>query len=154
MSAFPQTVKRLEVSDSFNQLLDFLPSTLTHLTLEHHSINPSLFFLPVLSLSNSAGRANSIIPLLHLEFGAEFNLDIHPLPDGLQLLSFGISFTKRIAYLPPNLRVLKYEHLKTPIPNLPQQLEELRIMCNESDLSLVNSPTTLRKLKIKGFYES
>lgn len=148
LAACPQTLKRLEVSQTFEQPIDFLPSTLTHLTLGN-AFNLPIFSLPpnltslIFSLYSRFNQPISCLPLSlhHLEFGHRFNSSPFPLPDGLQFLSFGLGFEQKLEYLPSNLKKFNFFNLIN-LPKLPPKLEELSFVWYSEPLPLLPSSLT------------
>ena len=97
----------------FNQSIDNLPLSVTHLTLGYN------FSQPINSLPSS---------LTHLTFGGEFNHPIDNLPSSLTHLTLGYLFDQPIDNLPPTLTHLTLgNNFNQPVDLLPSGLTHLSL---------------------------
>lgn len=118
-------------------LIDYLPPSLTHLTLNDANIyNFDEELLPCLT---------------HLVLGKYFVGPIDYLPSSLTHLVCGVNFNQFVDYLPPNLKYLKFGDLfNKPVDNLPSSLKFLHfgILFNKP---LDNLPSSLKVLSFDHF---
>jgi len=177
----PASLKSLTLTDSFDQPLDNLPSSLTSLTLYHCPFNPSVDSLPASLRSLSLLSFNQPIdslpaslsglrlgmdfnqPIDHLpasqigsaDWGA-FNRKIDHLPAGLQSLCLGGEFNQPVDHLPLSLTSLSLgNRFNRPIDKLPPSLTSLKLIGYAFDhpLKLRCIPASLTSLEISESYE-
>jgi hypothetical protein len=116
----PNTLTHLTFCGEFNQKIDNLPNTLTHLTFDWYS----RFNQKTENLPNT---------LTHLTFGRKFNQKIENLPNTLTHLTFSGEFNQKIENLPNTLTHLTfgwYSDFNQKIYNLPNTLTYLKISPN------------------------
>jgi hypothetical protein len=119
----------------FNKSLDFLPNSVTHLTLGAE-FNQSVDLLP-----------NSIT---HLIFKRKFNQLVDCLPNSLKHLSLGNYFNQLVDCLPNSLTHLTLgAKFNQSVDNLPKNLTHLNFYGIGFNQSLDTLPSTLIEL---GFY--
>ena len=128
-----KNVREIAFVNGFNQEVDNLPSSLTHL-LFGHNFNQKVDKLPlslrVISFRNNFNQEIDKLPLgvTHLYLGLHFNQEIDHLPSSLTHLTFGFYFDQEIDNLPSTLT-----HLTIPVRfnkkvyNLPSSLTHLTI---------------------------
>eukprot|EP01112_Ceratiomyxa_fruticulosa_P016322 TRINITY_DN4912_c0_g1_i2.p1 TRINITY_DN4912_c0_g1~~TRINITY_DN4912_c0_g1_i2.p1 ORF type:complete len:213 (-),score=24.17 TRINITY_DN4912_c0_g1_i2:200-838(-) len=111
---FPPSITQLTFHNYFNQKIESLPTTLTHLNFGwayDKSVNnilpPSLTHL---SFGHYYNRPISAFPhtLIHLKFSYYFNHPLPPLPPNLVFLELGERFRQPLKNLPPKLKQLSY----------------------------------------------
>lgn len=136
-SYLPLSVKSIELSDKFNQSIDFLPNGLTNLQFSKNSVfnmlitrwpyeleilrfgdkfNSPLYSLPpnlkILEFGNNFNQPiNSLIyprKLFTISFGNAFNQYIDDLPDSVENIKLGSDFNQEISYLPRNLKYIEF----------------------------------------------
>jgi len=129
----------------FNQTVDNLPRTITHLiigpkyTADSVSYNPNKFNQPINNLPDS---------LIELYLGEHFNYPIDMLPANLKYLYVGESFNKSLKNLPSNLKKLVVNHQS--IDGVPDSIEELKIENNLYKYPIKKLPRNLKILEIFG----
>ena len=111
----PNSLTHLTFGNDFNQEVNNLPNSLTHLTFDSH------FNQEVNNLPNS---------LTHLTFGYDFNQEVNNLPNTLIHLifgwSFGWSFNREVNNLPKHLIQLTFgDNFNQEVNNLPNSLTHL-----------------------------
>jgi hypothetical protein len=115
----------------FNQLVNSLPNTLTHLTFGW-GFKRSVNQLPT--------------NLTHLTFGVMFNKSVDKLPTNLTHLTFGVYFNKSVNNLPENLTHLIFGSMfNLPVEFLPKNLTHINFGC--SFIQIVNLlPKTIKEI--------
>ena len=108
----PDTLTHLIFGYAFNKSVDKLPATLTHLTFGYN-FNQSVDKLPA--------------TLTHLTFGHKFNQSIENLPNNITHLSLDDNFTKEIHKLPAKLKELKVAFTYPFTNQLKQQFPHINI---------------------------
>lgn len=139
---------------SIMRLLDYLPSTLTHLTTGS-DFDQSFSMVGLNSLTHlTFGHSyNKIINLpssiTHLTFGDKYNQIIDP-PQQLQSLIIGKYFTAKITHFPDTLTNLIYNAYNSflPLPPLPQSLQTLIFKACGQYLYPLILPDSLKKLHL------
>jgi hypothetical protein len=148
----------------FNQPVNNLPETLTHLTfgrqtpvrlahpkimnihncLRCHNFNQSVDNLPNslthLTFGNSFNQPVDNLPetLTHLTFGYNFNQSVDNLPNSLTHLTFGARFNQQVDNLPNTLTHLTFGHdFNQQVDNLPKNLTHLTF-CGNYGGTLIN----------------
>jgi hypothetical protein len=161
-------------SDDFNQPVDNLPLSLTHLTFGFN-FNQSVDKLP-LSLTHlyfgcwfNQPVDNLPTNLTYLFFSDDFNQPVDNLPLSLTHLTFGFNFNQSVDNLPENIIVLKLFGSKNNniiipknvkelyiyndnilINNLPEHIEKLFILFNYfSKTKIENLPITLKEIIVE-----
>ena len=117
-------VKKIYLPNSFNENIDFLPSTIEVLIFPHNSI----FNKPINDLPTS---------LEVLSTGNSFNQTINNLPKNLINLMLGTKFNQPINKLPPNLKTLIFDELNTyeyKLNCLPDSLEFISLPINYDNI--------------------
>lgn len=118
----PHSLTHLCLPYKFNQPIDHLPSTLTNLKFLCGSISLDAFNQFVDNLP-----AN----LTHLTFGNRFNQHVDHLPTSLTHLIFGSQFNQPVDHLPSSLTHLTLgKAFQHPIDFLPQSLSHLGLDVN------------------------
>jgi hypothetical protein len=113
---------KLFLGKYFDQRIDNLPNTITHLTFDYHS----KFNQQVNNLSQN---------LIYVQFGWDFNQFVDFLPQNLRHLIFGVNFNQSIDNLPRNLIFLFLGKMfNKSIDNLPDNLTRLCIGENFNQL--------------------
>ena len=125
------------IKSQFNQIVNELPNSITHLTFGHK------FNQVVNNLPNS---------LTHLTFGIYFNQVVDNLPNSLTHLSFGPCFNQKVDNLPNSLTHLTFGELfDQKIYNLPNSLTHLNFG-ELFDQKIYNLPNSLTNIKCWKYY--
>jgi hypothetical protein len=132
----PNTLTHINFGRRFNQSVDNLPNNLTHLTFG------AWFNQSVDSLPNN---------LTHLTFGVGFNQSVDYLPKNLTHLTFGYSFNQKVDSLPSTLiEIGFYSHCKIK-NNIPNSIEFLNIFFSVDDFynePIENIASNVKEIKI------
>lgn len=149
----PPFLRVLGLGDGFDQPIDDIPGTITHLHLGNafdrplDNLSPALVWLRFgtkfnqsidklppnlrhLRLGSSFNKPVDHLPstLTWLKFGLNFNQSVDQLPIDLTYLEFGWCFDQKVDRLPPNLTRLKLGfNFNHPVDNLPNNLKHLQI---------------------------
>ena len=129
------TITKLIFDEDFNQPLDNLPNTITHLSFSKYS----KFNYPLDNLPNS---------ITYLEFGSHFNHPLNNLPNTITHLTIGSKFNHPLNNLPNTITHLsfsKYSKFNQLVDNLPKSLTHLEFgyHFNQSINNLSNTITHL-----------
>jgi len=161
-SFLPKTLKILELSDNFNQSIDFLPDGLISLHFSKKSeFNQIITKLPVsleiLRFGDKFDKAILFLPpsLKILEFGNNFNQPLDPLiyPNKLFTISFGNLFNQYIDELPDSLENIKFGDNFNREFIFPRNLKYIEFG-KAFDQSIVDKiPNNIRKIKICSNYQ-
>ena len=119
----------------FNQAVDKLPNSITHLTFGCH------FNQPVDNLPNS---------ITHLTFGYYFNQPVNNLPNSITHLTFKTLFNNPVNNLPNSIIHLTFEYYSKfdqPIDNLPNSITHLTFGYYFNQ-PVNNLPTMVKKITI------
>lgn len=137
---FPNNkITHLTFGDRYDQPVNNLPETLTHLTFEI----TSSFNQPVDNLPKG---------LTHLTFGESFDESVDNLPETLTHLTFGEAFDQFVDNLPKGLTHLTFGvHFNQPVDNLPESLTHLTFGHYFSD-EVNNLPKNLTHIVFEKYY--
>ncbi len=131
VNSLPNTITHLTVGCNFNQLVVFLPNKLTHLTFGFY-FNQSVNSLPNNLTHLTFGYHFNLFvdnlpkSLTNLTFGKKFNQLVNNLPNNLTHLTFGKSFNQSVDFLPNNLTHLTFgEYFNQSVNSLPSTLIEI-----------------------------
>jgi hypothetical protein len=127
----PLSLTHLTFGYSFNKPVDNLPKKLTHLTFGV-SFNKSVDYLPK--------------KLTHLTFGWYFNQKVDNLPKKLTHLTFGECFNQKVDNLPESLISINFGWKFKNIFSIPKNVKSLSLACN--NFLINNLPEHIEKLFI------
>jgi len=158
-SYLPLSVKSIELSDKFNQSIDFLPNGLTNLQFSKNSVFNMLITrwpneLEILRFGDNFNTPLYSLPpnLKILEFGNNFNQPINPLiyPKKLFTISFGNAFNQYIDDLPDSVENIKLgSDFNQEIFYLPRNLKYIEFGSNFNKKNIFNIfPQSIKKIKI------
>jgi hypothetical protein len=151
----PSSLNGLILGLYFNQTVDRLPSSLTHLTFKNISIfNQTVDKLPSslthLTFGFNFNQNVEKLPssLTHLTLGNKFNQSVDKLPPSLTHLTFGEEFNQSVDNLPFSLTHLTFEYkFNKTVNNLPSSLTHLTLGCYFNQ-SIENLPSSITHLTL------
>ncbi len=135
----PDSITHLTFTWEFNQPVDQLPNSLTHLTFGCY------FNQPVDKLPNS---------ITHLIFRENFNQPVDKLPSSVTHLMLGWSFDQSLKNLPSNIYYLGFESISLIKDDIPSTINTVEIYFSyyydsEDDYldEIINNlPSTIKKI--------
>jgi len=147
----PNTLKYLITGGCFNQSVDNLPNSITHLSLGTKvPIGEISEYLQQYYTMESFNQSVDNLPLnlTNLTFGDDFNQSVDNLPSNIKVLTFGISFNQPVNKLPLSILELNFGYkFNQPVNNLPLSILELNFG-NKFNQSIENLPLQIKKLSI------
>jgi hypothetical protein len=143
----PNSITHLTLGDYFNQPVENLPHSITHLTFGAY------FNQPVNKLPSS---------ITHLSFGEHFNQPLDNLPNTLTHLLLGYNFNKTIQHLPESVIELGFFSNYIFRDNLPYFIEIVKIYFARDYVEykkkyiikkyyITNLPPTIKQIKVKNY---
>jgi hypothetical protein len=129
----PSTITHLQFGWKFNQPVNNLPSSITHLKFKY-DFNQQIDNLP-----------NSLISL---SLRGDFNQQINHLPDSLKFLNICSDFDQSVNHLPKNLECLGFDSV-IPMNDIPSHISTIKIIFypGEQDNGYIdNLPSTIKKI--------
>ena len=143
VNALPPSITHLTFDrySKFNHPVDSLPSSITHLTFGDYS----KFNHPVSNLPSS---------ITHLTFGINFNQPVDSIPSSITHLTIGSEFNQPVNALPSSIQYLtfdKYSEFNQSLDNLPKFIELIELPFKYK-LQISNLPPKLRIIKCSNKY--
>ena len=158
-SVLPNSITNLifEESSYFNQSVDYLPNSITHLEFGE-KFNQSVDNLPNsitnLIFGNNFNQPVDHLPnsITHLTFGEDFNQPVGHLPNSITDLTFGDLFNQQVGHLPNSIISLTFGGLfNQSVDHLPNSIIHLYFHYL-FDQKINKLPSSLQYLTIGTFY--
>eukprot|EP01112_Ceratiomyxa_fruticulosa_P022457 TRINITY_DN8216_c0_g1_i1.p1 TRINITY_DN8216_c0_g1~~TRINITY_DN8216_c0_g1_i1.p1 ORF type:complete len:571 (-),score=109.13 TRINITY_DN8216_c0_g1_i1:187-1899(-) len=154
----PRNLTHIHFDREFNQLVDDLPKSLTHICFQGGDFNRDISSLPPniieLTIHGCFNQPLTKLPssLIRIEFHGDFDQPLLHLPHSVLHLTLSEAFHQKLTDLPPHLISLYLKEYCLRIPSLPSTLQRLTFdnTLNKKPLPISKLPSNLLHLIIKG----